>query len=176
MGKLNTQILSLLKEHKEGGEKFFNALDLMIRSDYSIFNMITNKIKNYFHSDTINKTGVILSGKFGYTFYNNFSHFLNNSFKEVIITNGGIREGREAYLGVSSLKCNEFIFIEDSYYSGKTKKGIEEALQNINPKAKITKIFVVYDGSNTKNDNVIRLFRYYDRSYENIENVNCKTF
>ena len=175
MEKLNNQIIKLLKEHKEGGEKFFNALDLMIRSDYSIFNMLTNKIKNYFHSDTMNKTGVILSGKFGYIFYNNFSHFLNNSFKEVIITNGGIREGREAYLGIDSLKCNEFIFIDDSYYSGKTKKGIEEALQNINPNAKITETFVVYDGSKSKSNNVISLFRYYDQSQGTLKKVKlCK--
>lgn len=87
-----------------------------------------------------------------------------------------IREGREAYLGIDLLKCNEFIFIDDSYYSGKTMKGIEKALQNINPSAKITETFVVYDGSKVKNDNIISLFRYYDRSYETIENVNCKTF
>lgn len=55
-------------------------------------------------------------------------------------------------------------------------KGIEKALQNINPSTKITETFVVYDGSKAKNDNVISLFRYYDRSYETIENVNCKTF
>lgn len=176
MGKLNTQILSLLKEHKEGGEKFFNALDLMIRSDYSIAEMLIDKINNYFYSDSLSKIGVVLSGKFGYTFYNNFSNFLNNHFKEVVITNGVIREGREAYLGIDLLKCNEFIFIDDSYYSGKTMKGIEKALQNINHSAKITETFVVYDGSKAKNDNVISLFRYYDRSYETIENVNCKTF
>ena len=29
MENLNTRILNLLKEHKEGGEKFFNALDLI---------------------------------------------------------------------------------------------------------------------------------------------------
>ena len=171
MENLNTRILNLLKEHKEGGEKFFNALDLMIRSDYSIAEMLTDKINNYFYSNTLSETGVILSGKFGYTFYNNFSNFLNNHFEEVVITNGGIREGREAYLGIDSLKCNEFIFIDDSYYSGKTMKGIEKALQNVNPKAKITETFVVYDGSKAKSNNVISLFRYYDQSYGTIEDI-----
>ena len=68
MENLNTRILNLLKEHKEGGEKFFNALDLMIRSDYSIAEMLTDKINNYFYSNTLSETGVVLSGKFGYTF------------------------------------------------------------------------------------------------------------
>lgn len=40
-------------------------------------------------------------------------------------------------------------------------KGIEKALQNINPNAKIIKTFVVYDGSKSKNNNIISLFRYY---------------
>jgi len=74
-------------------KKFFNALDLMIRSDYSIAEILTDKINNYFYSNTLSETGVVLSGKFGYTFYNNFSNFLNNHFEEVVITNGGIREG-----------------------------------------------------------------------------------
>ena len=33
---LNEKIINLLKEHPEGGEKFFNALDLLIRSDRTI--------------------------------------------------------------------------------------------------------------------------------------------
>lgn len=143
----------------------------MIRSDYSIAKMLIDKINNYFYSDSLSKIGVVLSGKFGYTFYNNFSNFLNNHFKEVVITNGGIREGREAYLGVDSLKCNEFIFIDDSYYSGKTAKGLEEALQKVNKNAKITETFVVYDGCKKKTNTVISLFRYYDQSYGTIEDI-----
>lgn len=103
--------------------------------------------------------GVILSGKFGQAFYNNFKPFLTEQFKEVLITNGGIREGKEPYLGLTSLNCKEYVFIDDSYYSGKTMKGIEKALQNINPIAKIIKTFVVYDGCKTKNNDVISLFR-----------------
>lgn len=122
MKSLNNKIIELLREHKEGGEKFFNALDLLIRSDYDIMKILIECIKN-FYSDTtyLNNAGVILSGKFGYTFYNNYKDFLNNTFKEVLITNGGIRTGSEVYLGVNSLKCKEYIFIDDSYYSGKTK-------------------------------------------------------
>lgn len=69
--------------------------------------------------------------------------------------------GKEPYLGLTSLNCKEYVFIDDSYYSGKTMKGIEKALQNINPNAKIIKTFVVYDGSKSKNNDVISLFRYY---------------
>ena len=50
-------------------------------------------------------------------------------------------------------------------------KGIEKALQNVNPNAKITETFVVYDGSKAKSNNVISLFRYYDQSYGTIEDI-----
>lgn len=32
MKSLNNKIIELLREHKEGGEKFFNALDLIMIS------------------------------------------------------------------------------------------------------------------------------------------------
>ncbi len=164
MKSLNNKIIELLKEHKEGGEKFFNALDLLIRSDYNIIKILIECIKNFYGNSTyLNNTGVILSGKFGFTFYNNYKDFLNNTFKEVLITNGGIRTGNEVYLGVNSLKCKEYIFIDDSYYSGKTKKAIEYALKDIDPKSKICKTFVVYDGCKTKNSDIISLFRYYSQ-------------
>lgn len=53
MEKLNNQIIKLLKEHKEGGEKFFDALDLMIRSDYSILDTMVQKIIKYYHKDVL---------------------------------------------------------------------------------------------------------------------------
>lgn len=171
MENLNIKIINLLKEHKEGGEKFFDALDLMIRSDCSICNILINVIENYFCLNLLKARGVILSGKFGQAFYNNFKPFLTKQFKEVLITNGGIREGKEPYLGLTSLNCKEYVFIDDSYYSGKTMKGIEKALQNINPNAKIIKTFVVYDGSKSKNNNIISLFRYYSQNCEIIKNT-----
>lgn len=32
----NDKIIEILKQHPEGGETFFNALDLMLRSDFDI--------------------------------------------------------------------------------------------------------------------------------------------
>lgn len=173
MKTLNIKIIELLKEHKEGGEKFFNALDLLIRSDYDIMKILIKCIQNFYGDTTcLNNAGVVLSGKFGHALYNNYRDFLNNTFKEVLITNGGIRTGSEVYLGVNSLKCKEYIFIDDSYYSGKTKNKIEEALKEINSEAKIYETFVVYDGSKEQDPNVISLFRYY-QAYNDL---NCEEF
>lgn len=38
---INYQIIRILKKHPEGGEKFFNALDFIIRSDLSILDVFT---------------------------------------------------------------------------------------------------------------------------------------
>lgn len=104
MENLNIKIINLLKEHKEGGEKFFDALDLMIRSDCSICNILINVIENYFCLNLLKARGVILSGKFGQAFYNNFKPFLTEQFKEVLITNGGIRGGERTLFRINFFK------------------------------------------------------------------------
>lgn len=139
---LNIIIKDLLKEHPEGGEKFFDALDLLIRGDSDILSMFLDFVMNNL-SENITY-GVVLSGKFGCVLYNNYGHILSKYFDGgIILTNGGIRKGEPAYLGVTELSCTNYVFLDDSYYSGKTKSGIEEALKNIDSKAKITNTFVV---------------------------------
>ena len=125
---LNIIIKDLLKEHPEGGEKFFDALDLLIRGDSDILSMFLDFVMNNL-SENITY-GVVLSGKFGCVLYNNYGHILSKYFDGgIILTNGGIRKGEPAYLGVTELSCTNYVFLDDSYYSGKTKSGIEEALK-----------------------------------------------
>ena len=65
MSYLNDKIIDLLKEHKEGGEKFFDALDFMIRSDYSIIEMFLGFVTRDIKSNLLyKKQVVVLSGKF----------------------------------------------------------------------------------------------------------------
>lgn len=165
MSYLNDKIIDLLKEHKEGGEKFFDALDLMIRSDYSIIEMFLGFVTRDIKSNLLGKKqGVILSGKFGFVLYNNYKSLLEELFEEIIITNGGIRNGKKAYLGVSYLRNKEYVFLDDSFYSGTTKAGIESAIKEIKSDAKICKTYVIYDGSKTQDKNVMSLFRYYGQA------------
>ena len=125
---LNIIIKDLLKEHPEGGEKFFDALDLLIRGDSDILSMFLDFVMNNL-SENITY-GVVLSGKFGCVLYNNYGYILSKYFDGgIILTNGGIRKGEPAYLGVTELSCTNYVFLDDSYYSGKTKSGIEEALK-----------------------------------------------
>ena len=162
---LNGKIVELLKEHKEGGEKFFNVLDYMLLSDCAILQIFTNFVLNDMRIRFVTRDfGIILSGKFGYTLYNNYKPLLDENFNDIIITNGGIRKGEKVFLGIDALQCKNYLFLDDSYYSGTTKSKIEEALKEINPKAKIDNTYVIYDGSKTHDKNVRSLFRYYEQA------------
>lgn len=92
MDSLNIIIKDLLKEHPKGGEKFFDALDLLIRGDSDILSMFLDFVMNNL-SENITY-GVVLSGKFGCVLYNNYGHILSKYFDGgIILTNGGIRKG-----------------------------------------------------------------------------------
>lgn len=176
---LNEKIIDILKQHPEGGERFFNALDLMIRSDQNIGKTFINWVCNYdfyhmispitingvFNSQTsMNSSdlGVIVTGRFGHYIMSNFAKELTNNFKDVIVVNGGIREGKSPEIFKSNLEATHYILLDDSYYSGTTMRAISEALGKINHNAAIIQTFVVYDGSKDSQEFVKSMYRYYE--------------
>ena len=113
---LNEKIGVILKQHKEG-EEFFNALDFMIKGDRSIL----EDFLSFFMNDAGKKlnlgdTGLIVSGGFGNAIMTMYGDRLTENFREVIVTNGGIRLGNEALIFKDKLLCKNWIFIDDSYY------------------------------------------------------------
>lgn len=60
----------------------------------------------------------------------------------------------------NSIKNKEFVFIDDSYYSGTTELTIKEFLENFN--STIKKKFVIYDGNDKPSIDRESLYRYYD--------------
>ena len=56
-------------------------------------------------------------------------------------------------------KDKDFIYVDDSYFSGKTANKINDFLKERG--SKITEIYVVYDGSLDRKPNVHSFFRYY---------------
>lgn len=85
---------------------------------------------------------------------------LTETFREVIVTNGGIRLGNEALIFKDKLLCKNWIFIDDSYYLGRTRAGISVALKKIRPDASIFETYVIYDGSMGRADKVKSMYRY----------------
>lgn len=157
---LNEKIGIILKQHKEG-EEFFNALDFIIKGDISIL----GDFLSFFMNDAgkrlnLEEAGLIVSGGFGNAIMTMYGDRLTKNFGEVIVTNGGIRLGNEAAIFKDRLFCKNWIFIDDSYYLGRTKAGISVALRKVRPDASIFETYVIYDGSMGRVDKVKSMYRY----------------
>lgn len=133
----------------------------MIKGDRSIL----EDFLHFFMNDAgrtleLTNTGLIVSGGFGNAIMTMYGDRLTETFKEVIVTNGGIRLGNEAAILKDKLLCKNWIFIDDSYYLGRTRAGISVALRTIRPDASICETYVIYDGSMGRADKVKSMYRY----------------
>jgi len=146
---LNTIVKECLEQH-EGGEKFFDNLDKSIQETsiiYDLYNLIEEDKRN----------NIIVSGKFG-VFFTNLFH----SHPNIILVNGSLRKNNKIndleYLS-NKIKDKNYIFIDDSFYSGKTRNSIKKEIERLD--GNLINTYVVYDGSKEKDDTVISLYRYY---------------
>ena len=80
----------------------------------------------------------------------------------IINVNGGLRTGdlidNLDYLK-SYIKDKKYIFLDDSYYSGKTQRAVRNEIERLG--GKLVNTFVIYDGSVNKSEDVKSLYRYY---------------
>ena len=147
----------------KGGEGYFNELDNMIKNNETLMVLFLM----YAVQDS-GVRNVILSGGIGLKYL----HLqLQNKIPEhinIMVVNGGLRKGKEITGGImsnfevipESLNNYPVIFIDDSFYSGKTANKVEEF---INSRGGILmRKYVFYDGSKEKHDDVYSLYRYYD--------------
>lgn len=148
--KLDEIVKQMLEEH-EGGTIFFDNLDQAVQQKPLIESLLG--LANEHCKD---RHGIIVSGKFGRYFTN-----LIDMKNQLLVVNGGLRSGNPiddiSYLKLEGMK---FIFLDDSFYSGKTRDVIKNELEKNG--AKLVKTFVVYDGSKEKDESVYGLYRYYD--------------
>lgn len=162
--KLNYKIAEILKQH-EGGEKFFDALDAMVRGDMDI--LVTFLDFVYFEIGDTKEYSLILSGQFGNALMSIYGTNLFKDFSDVILVEGGLRSGKTPTIFRQNFTETKFILLDDSFYSGTTKDAIERALKMIDSQARIVKTFVIYDGSKVKKNNIFSMFRYYDHYKSN---------
>lgn len=170
MMTLNQKIVEILKLHPEGGEKFFNALDFMLRSDYEItYQFLRFVMQNYTkllsNGTSITNVGFILTGRFGEVIMSNYSKELNSVSKELIIVEGGLRKGTIPMIPREKFDTKNFIVLDDSYYSGNTVRAIRTGMQNISSNIFVHGALVIYDGSQKKpeeGEKVLSMFRYYE--------------
>lgn len=156
MELINRMVAECIRQHK-GGEKFFDYLDENIRNELSILDELIIKIANNFRSDI----NFIVSGRFGKVFINYYSQEFRLNDDQIIVVNGGLRKGVKIDdLSYLDLKDKNFVFVDDSFYSGKTRNAIKNEIDRLG--GKLVKTYVVYDGSKVKDNEVESLFRYYD--------------
>lgn len=134
-----------------GGEIFFDELDKMVKFDKNILeNFIKIVQEKYPHE----KYSYIASGQFGPCLH-------NYKFPVDIIVEGGIRKGKNI-LDISSfvLAGKNYIFLDDSYFSGKTAEVIKESIEKNS--GIFIGCYVIYDGSQHPIHNVSSIYRYYN--------------
>lgn len=150
-----------LKQH-EGGEKFFDAIDENLRNDNLLITMMIGKVIENEKFDYI-----IVSGKFGKVFKDfTLNHIGKDFCDKVIVVNGGLRGNNEIdnFYDYYDIKEKNFIFIDDSYYLGRTRNKIKSTIEKYG--GNLLCSYVFYDGSKVKDDLVHSFYRYYD-NYDN---------
>lgn len=154
--KINSLVEVCLKEHV-GGEIFFDNLDEKLRNDETLLNMILNKVREHELFDYI-----IVSGKFGSMFKVFIDTHHQNLSSKIIAVNGGLRNGEkiEDFWTNYNIKAKRIIFIDDSFYLGRTRDKIAKAIKD--HQGTLINTYVFYDGSKEKEENVHSFYRYYD--------------
>ena len=100
---------------------------------------------------------VIASGGFGKFIQRNYPE------KNLLLLNGGLRHTKILSLEhiTDQIKKKDFIFIDDSYYLGRTRNVIRAEIERLDGYFKHS--YVVYDGSKHIDKEITSLFRYHER-------------
>jgi hypothetical protein len=151
-------LVSHLIEKHTGGQAFFDELDNCLACE-NIFQQLTDKIYPERVIDPFDN--IICSGKFGEAFS---KWYKENYFIEPFKLPGSLRNNDIVSILIiaehSELHSKNFIFVDDSFYSGSTFRMINKLLEPVN--SKIIQSFVVYDGSKEPPKNLQSLYRYYE--------------
>lgn len=139
-----------------GGESYFDELDAMVKNSAEL---MTSYVDYIIQKENIHN--IIVSGEIGRKIRELQLNGLINQHFYLVTVNGGLRRGRCVEdMDTSDIKCKKFIFLDDSFYSGKTATKVKHAV--LNNGGEIVKTYVFYDGSPIRYDNVVSLYRYYE--------------
>lgn len=135
-----------------GGEAYFNELDAAIKSDENLLRSFINRI-----IEETNCHNFVISGEIGTIYSKLYSH----DDIHLLLLPGGLRHDKEIPCNIGIIyEEMGFVFVDDSYYSGKTLNAVKKYIESTG--AKIIANYVFYDGSRENKDNVKSIYRYYD--------------
>lgn len=156
-------VFECIAQHK-GGEKFFDSLDEKVKSNQDIMLQListASKLPNIQEFVSKAPVKIIVSGKFGEAFKQYIVSFDSNLIDKIICVEGGLRfneiKNPQDY---SILKNCYWIFIDDSYFAGRTANKVKNLVEQNN--GVFLQTVVAYDGSEILQSDVTSLFRYYD--------------
>lgn len=145
------ETVNKLLEQYIGGQIFFTELDKAVKFNKEILLQLVDAVKErYPHCLTI------ASGEIGLSMHN-----LGVNIDYIVP--GGLRfEPEKINLKPFAENINNklFVFIDDSYFSGKTALVVKEEIEKYG--GTLLGAYVAYDGSKEKNHFVNSLYRYYD--------------
>lgn len=153
---MNNQIFETVNELLDkfvGGQIFFSELDKAVKFDKEVLDEFVNYADEVFDLDSIR---TIASGEIGLAMHN-----LGVSINYLVP--GGLRHdpskiNLEPFK--QDIKGKRFLFIDNSYFSGKTAMVVKEEIERFG--GTFVGTLVAYDGAKIEEINVWSLYRYYD--------------
>ena len=141
-----------LLEQYIGGQIFFTELDKAVKFDVNILTDLVVKVQAEYAQDV--KT--IASGEIGLAMH-------NLGVQVDFLVPGGLRhDPSKINLApfADNIKNKKFVFIDDSYFSGRTALVVKEEIERLG--GIFVGSVVAYDGAKEKDPIVDSLYRYYD--------------
>lgn len=163
MIRINEIVDKMLKEHKEGN-KFFDNLDEAIRTDRNILSAFLDRVEDMLDSWSKEVNHIIVSGNFGRALHNFgiSEHFWIAYDIGVVVVNGSLRKDEpiDNFGEFMNSSDGNYVFLDDSFYSGKTRDVIKDKIESYG--GQLVHTYVLYDGSKDEDESVSSMYRYYD--------------
>lgn len=151
MSKMFEKVNELLEKYI-GGQIFFSELDRAVKFDADLLLDLICEVKTTFGDDVL----TIASGEIGLAMH-------NMGIPVDFLVPGGLRhDPSKINLAPfeSSISGKRIVFIDDSYFSGKTVLVVREEISRLG--GIFLGTYVAYDGAKHKECDVHALYRYYD--------------
>lgn len=146
------ETVNRLLEQYIGGQIFFTELDKAVKFDSHILKQLVTKIEEEYDEDVL----TIASGEIGLAMH-------NLGVPVDFLVPGGLRhDPLKINLApfINRIKGRTFVFIDDSYFSGRTALVVKEEIERLG--GVFLGSVVAYDGAREKDPLVNSLYRYYD--------------
>ena len=154
--KIENLVKELIQQYG-GGKEFFDALDDRIKT-------VNNEDLTLSLVRGCEDKWLVSTGGFGDKLHKLYEEG-KIKCRGVLVFNGKIMTKDKGvtyyYPSDFDIEDREFVFVDDSLFSGKTFRVIEDFLKKHN--STIEYISVIYDGSKEKSPKIHSLYRYYDK-------------